>query len=154
MRRETEVESAIPDYAKINNSEVLMEFKKEHAYQYIKVEPILNAILSSKITDNDKLKLIDGVNKHVNTFFYMDISSMIKLLNYVFHVQLIKKLQKLEKVLKSEVPDELAMKKKDRSRSSRSSEESEEEIEDDEIQKMRYQSMLLRYTQFLIQILS
>lgn len=144
MERETYIEEIKNYFPKTNEDveKMIEKFKKEHIHKVnIKVEPILNAILTSiKIKDDDKDLLYNDIENNVYIYYYMDKEVFIKLFSYIANPNLLKSLKKLKKtILNDEIPETLRVK---------SDEALTKNVK--ELYNIRYQNLLLRYINYLI----
>lgn len=144
MERETYIEEIKNYFPKTNEDveKMIEKFKKEHIHKVnIKVEPILNAILTSiKIKDDDKDLLYNDIENNVYIYYYMDKEVFIKLFSYIANPNLLKSLKKLKKTIENdEIPETLRVK---------SDEALTKNVK--ELYNIRYQNLLLRYINYLI----
>ncbi len=144
MERETYIEEIKNYFPKTNEDveKMIEKFKKEHIHKVnIKVEPILNAILTSiKIKDDDKDLLYNDIENNVYIYYYMDKEVFIKLFSYIADPNILKSLKKLKKnILNDEIPTTLRVK---------SDEALTKNVK--ELYNLRYQNLLLRYINYLI----
>jgi len=144
MRRETYIEENKNEFIKTNENvvELVENFKKNHLPKInLKLEPILNAILTSnKLKSEDVEKLYEDVLNNYNLYYYMASDLFLKLFHYVEGITISKNLNKLKKnVLAGEIPSQLIIK-------------NEEIKEMKELYNIRYNNLLLRYIDYLINL--
>jgi len=144
MRRETYIEENKNEFIKTNENvvELVENFKKNHLPKInLKLEPILNAILTSnKLKSEDVEKLYEDVLNNYNLYYYMASDLFLKLFHYVEGITISKNLNKLKKnVLAGEIPPQLIIK-----------EEINKEMK--ELYNIRYNNLLLRYIDYLINL--
>lgn len=151
MKRETYIEDVKFEFAKSNVDveEIIANFKKEHNYKInIKIEPILNAILSSeKIRDEDKDLLYTDVIGNLNIYYYMDKDVFLKLFYYINGTSILKKLKTLKNdIIADKIPTALVI----------APLKTEGTLTKDlkNLYHERYNNLLLRYVNYLINLFS
>jgi hypothetical protein len=151
MKRETYIEDVKFEFAKSNVDveEIIANFKKEHNYKInIKIEPILNAILSSeKIRDEDKDLLYTDVIGNLNIYYYMDKDVFLKLFYYINGTSILKKLKTLKNdIIADKIPAALVI----------APLKTEGTLTKDlkNLYHERYNNLLLRYVNYLINLFS
>lgn len=139
MERVSHIEKINNDFMKLNKNveEIVDNFKKNHNHKInIKIEPILNSILTStKMKDEDVQILLDDIEKNVSVYYYMNQSVILKLLSLYDNV---KTLKKLKEEVKHKIPKNLII---------------EEAKELTELYNLRYTNLLIRYIDYLINLL-
>jgi len=151
MRRETYIEETKFELPKTNVDveEIIINFKKEHNYKInIRLEPILNAVLSSeKIKDEDKDLLYTDIQQNINIYYYMEKDVFLKLFYYIASTTILKKLKTLKQLINDDdVPEVLLI----------TPLKTEETLTKDlkKLFNQRYNNMLLRYVNYFINLFS
>lgn len=151
MKRETYIEDVKFEFAKVNVDveEIITNFKKEHNYKInTKIEPILNAILSSeKIRDEDKDLLYNDVIDNLNIYYYMDKEVFLRLFYYINGTNILKKLKALKSdIVADKTPTALII----------APVKTEGTLTKDlkNLYHERYNNLLLRYVNYLINLFS
>lgn len=143
MRREHTLDSNKYLYEKttVDVTLVVENFKKEFAPKImLSIEPLLNAILTNnKLKSEDQEILVNSIHDNINIYYYMNIEILIKLINLTATSKFKEKLKKI----KDNPIDLLDMK------------EEYEHLKKDQkqIYEMRFNHLVDRYIQFLIQVL-
>lgn len=143
MERVSHIEKINNDFIKMNKDveEIVENFKKNHSNKInLKIEPILNAILtSSKLRDEDIQILIDDVHVNTSVYYYMNQNVLLKLLSYISSVKTLKKLK--DDVVNDKIPSVLMVKNE---------ESTSKELT--ELYNLRYINLLIRYIDYLINL--
>jgi hypothetical protein len=143
MERVSHIEKINNDFIKMNKDveEIVENFKKNHSNKInLKIEPILNAILtSSKLRDEDIQILIDDVHVNTSVYYYMNQNVLLKLLSYISSVKTLKKLK--DDIGNDKIPSVLMFKNE---------ESTSKELT--ELYNLRYINLLIRYIDYLINL--
>lgn len=143
MERVSHIEKINNDFIRMNKDveEIVENFKKNHSNKInLKIEPILNAILtSSKLRDEDIQILIDDVHVNTSVYYYMNQNVLLKLLSYISSVKTLKKLK--DDIGNDKIPSILMVKNE---------ESTSKELT--ELYNLRYINLLIRYIDYLINL--
>lgn len=125
------------------NDEELEKIKNEYGVKYgVKLEPLFDFINRNKLDIVYKNKLLQSLEENVNLYYYLNIEYFINIINYVTvpNVNTVKKLKELHtSLINDKIPKKLLFSPKDVNL---------------DIYDIRYKSLLIRYTTFLINIFS
>jgi hypothetical protein len=123
------------------NDEELEKIKNEYGAKYgVKLEPLFDFINRNKLDAIYKNKLLQSLEENVNLYYYLNIEYFINIINYVTvpNVNTVKKLKELHtSLINDKIPKKLLSSPKDVNL---------------DIYHIRYKSLLIRYTTFLINI--
>lgn len=127
------------------NVEELEKIKKEHGLKiYLKLTPLFDYINNNKLTDEDNNKLIESIMNNIYIYYYMNNDVLILILNYTLG-QLNKLQNLLDLVINNKTPKKVIV------------ENTQYENLQPTVKKIyniRYNNMLIRYINFLINILT
>jgi hypothetical protein len=125
------------------NDEELEKIKSEYGVKYsVKLAPLYDFITRNKLDIIYKNKLLQSIEDNVNLYYYLNIDYFIAIINYVTvpNVNIVKKLRELHtSLINDKIPRKLVSQPKDVNLT---------------IYDIRYKALLLRYTTFLITILT
>lgn len=142
-RRETTLEDTryIFEKTSVDVTTVIENFKKEFSAKImLDIEPLLNAILTNtNIRSEDQEKLITSIHDNINIYYYMNTDILIKIINYAASTDMKKKLKKTRN------PIEISEVNQDEYNNLNKNQK--------EIYLQRFDNLVDRYIQFLINVL-
>ncbi len=141
MRREHTLDTNKFLYEKtaVDVTIVVENFKKEFSPKImLSIEPLLNAILTNnKLKAEDQELLVNSIHDNINLYYYMNIEILIKLINIAASGNIKEKLKKIKGNPIDIDKEEYEHLKKDQK----------------QIYEIRFNNLVHRYIQFLIQVL-